>query len=394
MRSYLHTLHYLRTTGALHLVKSQKALNVHYYIKGQEAPYRLKLPAHLPMPLNLGLGMLTSDILALFEKIAAGRFGLAVMFLKADKIAKDLTCEQLFTKYKQPETLIKKLWEPLVLGTMNTPIDKASAQVFVNIVRTIFFRDHRFSRLLFPTQGLGDLLVDPAVKYLTDRNHTFVFGAHITDIFERHGKIYVERKDADTEVFDALIYSSTSYENHVLPEQLLPTMPKLGFSPIINAYLWLDKEILHHPISGFIGTTIQWVFPKPSNYAKQLISCTVSAGENLVDLSNEEIIEIFWKDLCATVHKASEAKILRSQVIKEKRATVLLTPALQHARPHMRTSIPNLFLAGDLVQNALPMTIEGAVRNGQHAAKAVRKYLFPEHEENYFLSASMKSSKR
>jgi hydroxysqualene dehydroxylase len=381
MRSYIHTLDYLKTIGALHLVRSQKSLHVQYFVKGHAKEYTLKMPPHIPTPFNLGIGMVTSNILALFEKVAAARFGLAIMFLRADRYAKDLTCAQLFARYKQPETLIQKLWEPLVLGTMNTRIDKASAQVFVNIVRTIFFREHRFSRLLFPTGGLGELLVDPAVKYLTKKGHSFIYGAQISRIFEQDGKVYIDRGSSRPESYDALVYSATSYENHVLPKELLPTLPPIEFSPIINAYLWLDKEILTHPINGFVDTTIQWAFPKPSHYAKQLLSCTVSAGQNLADLPNEEIVRVFWEDICSVVPNAKDAIILRSQVIKEKRATVLLTPELQHARPKTRTAIPNLFLAGDLVQNALPMTIEGAVRNGQFAAKLARRYLFPDFED-------------
>lgn len=379
MRSYVHTLQYLKTIGALHQVHSQKSLHVEYYVKGHPQKYTLKMPPHIPTPFNLGIGMLTSDILALYEKLAATKFGLAVMFLRADKHARDMTCAQLFAFYKQPETLIEKLWEPLVLGTMNTPIAKASAQVFVNIVRTIFFREHRFSRLLFPKQGLGDLLVAPAVTYLQTKGHQFIFGAQIDFINEINGAIQVNR-DGRVEVYDAIIYSSTSYEKHVLPETVLPTIPPFEYSPIVNAYLWLDRQVLHHAITGFVGTTLQWAIPKHSEFSKQLISCTVSAGHELVDVSNEEIASILWNDLTSLVPHAHEAKVLRSVVLKEKRATVLLTPELQHARPATRTSIPNLYLAGDLVQNGLPMTIEGAVRNGQHAAKLVRHHFFPDVE--------------
>lgn len=379
MRAYLHTLDYLKTIGALHLIKSQRALNIRYFVRGEDEYHSLKIPPHVPTPFNLFFGLLGSDMLAAYEKIAAARFGIAVMFLRADRHAHSLNCAQLLARYKQPETLIKKLWEPIVLATMNTPVDKASAQIFINIIRTVFFREHRFSRLLFPKVGLGELLIDPAVKYLTDRGHEIILGSQVTGIYEQSGAIYIKQDGEDVaDRFDAAIYSSTSHENHALPEAILPSLPAVEFSPIVNAYLWLDREILTHPINGFIGTTLQWAFPKPSRYAKQLIACTVSAGNRLAGATNNEIVNIIWKDIQELVPEAKDAVIIRSQVIKEKRATVLLTPELQHQRSKARTAIPNLFLAGDLVQNALPMTIEGAVRNGQHAAKLLRQSLYPD----------------
>jgi uncharacterized protein with NAD-binding domain and iron-sulfur cluster len=56
------------------------------------------------------------------------------------------------------------------------------------------------------------------------------------------------------------------------------------------------------------------------------------------------------------------------QVVKEKRATFAATPEQDALRPPPRTPWPNLFLAGDWVQNGLPATIEGALRSGEVAA--------------------------
>jgi hydroxysqualene dehydroxylase len=62
-------------------------------------------------------------------------------------------------------------------------------------------------------------------------------------------------------------------------------------------------------------------------------------------------------------------RLLRSHVIRERHATVSLTPAVEAVRPDAETGIANLFLAGDWVRTGLPATIEGAVLSGRRAAE-------------------------
>ena len=58
-------------------------------------------------------------------------------------------------------------------------------------------------------------------------------------------------------------------------------------------------------------------------------------------------------------------------MVKEIRATFSAKPGLEAHRPVSRTSIANLFLAGDWTRSGWPATMEGAVRSGYLAAEAV-----------------------
>ena len=59
------------------------------------------------------------------------------------------------------------------------------------------------------------------------------------------------------------------------------------------------------------------------------------------------------------------------RVVKERRATFAQTPAEVTRRPPARTALTNLYLAGDWTDTGLPATLEGAVRSGHTAARAV-----------------------
>jgi uncharacterized protein with NAD-binding domain and iron-sulfur cluster len=65
------------------------------------------------------------------------------------------------------------------------------------------------------------------------------------------------------------------------------------------------------------------------------------------------------------------AAVTRSLVIREPDATFASDPEAETLRPPTVTPIRGLFLAGDWTATGLPATIEGAVRSGFAAAKAV-----------------------
>jgi uncharacterized protein with NAD-binding domain and iron-sulfur cluster len=67
----------------------------------------------------------------------------------------------------------------------------------------------------------------------------------------------------------------------------------------------------------------------------------------------------------------AKAAVTRALVIREPDATFASDPEAETFRPGTATPIRGLFLAGDWTDTGLPATIEGAVRSGLAAARAV-----------------------
>jgi squalene-associated FAD-dependent desaturase len=366
MGCYTSTLEYLRTIGSEHLLMRQNSLEIPFAFPEENRISTLKLPRYVPTPANLLIGLLRSDLLHTYEKLAAARFGLGIMMFRYDRHSVHFSCADLFRFAHQPVTLIKKLWAPIVIGTLNLPPEKASAQVFLHIMRLAFLQNREYSSLLFPKVGLSDLLIHPAIHFLEDRGCEIRYGQQINSVASGNNLIYLEA-NGKREVFDALIFAGSYHDIAFFPEEIRQTIPSVTYSPIANAYFWVDKKIIDKPICGFIGTKLEWCFTKPTHYASELIACTKSAASDIIEKNNDEITQLFWNDIKRSFPQ-SDAKLLRSVIVKEKRATPLLDADLQLHRPKVRTPLHNIFLAGDLVQNGLPMTIEGAVRNGHKAA--------------------------
>ena len=66
-----------------------------------------------------------------------------------------------------------------------------------------------------------------------------------------------------------------------------------------------------------------------------------------------------------------EARLMKSEVLKEARATVSVTPGLDEFRPPQTTPWPRLYVAGDWTATEWPSTMEGAVRSGRLVAGEV-----------------------
>ncbi len=366
---YRSTLKYLQAIGSDRFLQ-RVPLSIYFHEASRKIPAHVQLSAKSKPPLNLLAGLWSSKLLTNREKIAATRLGFAINSTSI-KDVQAMTCEELFQKFHQPERLIETLWAPMILATINASIEKASALLFVNVLREAFFSIQSASDLLIPSVGLSELLIEPALRALEKRGVEIRLSTPIRAIEEKDNHLSIVTNDTN-ELFNAVIYCGQSSDP--LPQKIRATIPEFEYSPIVNAYFWLDREILSTPIHSFLGTKLQWAFPRPSVRFSQRLALTVSAADALALHSNDEIQHILWMDLCSALPEAREARLMHFQIIREKRATPLFTPSIQNQRPGTVTSIPGLWLAGDIVQNGLPATIEGAAHNGYAAAEAVRAH--------------------
>ena len=156
-------------------------------------------------------------------------------------------------------------------------------------------------------------------------------------------------------------------------EALLPELDlrlaRFEHSPITGVHLWFDRPVTELPHAVLLDRTMQWLFRKSETY----VQCVVSASRSLLKLSRQEIVEIACRELREFFPATHEAKLTRSHVVKEVRATYSIAPGLEAVRPSCATRYPNVFLAGDWTDTGWPATMEGAVISGYRAAEAAAR---------------------
>ena len=269
--------------------------------------------------------------------------------------------------YLPPSPLATRLWEPLAVAVMNAPPAEAAAQPLARALFGIFGRGERGCRAWIAKAGLSAAFVDPTLKRLTAHGAEFRPGWRLARM-EMSGNAVAAL------VFDEERVELADQERVVLAvppsvaADLLPglTVPE-GSNTIVNAHYRLDGNVSlpgGRPLLGIVGGNAHWLIARDD-----IVSVTVSGADTLAERSSNDLLDLLWSDVGRVLGIATPRPAAR--LIKERRATFAQTPANQRRRPSVTTPWRNLFLAGDWTATGLPATIEGAVRSGFTAARAV-----------------------
>jgi len=381
MGCYTHTLEFLERIGAAAKVARQRHLRVAMIHKHKGEGTIAGAP--LPSPLHMLSGILGYRLLSRAERLRAVLGGARLMALhkRGDARLRSLTVEQILVRLGQSENARQSFWYPVAVATLNELPERACAAPFAEVLARAFFASRAASQFVLPKVGLSDLYTADARRFIESRGGRVELKAMVTDMQIADGRCTgITLRDGRTFPVDGCIAA-------VPPRALgalLPGVQKWGeldTAPIVSVHLWLDRPVLREDFTGLIGTTTQWLFnrtsliapPTSATTATQCVSAVISAAHDLVDRPSAEVTAGVVADLRSCVAAAVPAVVRRAVVIKEKHATISLTPDAERRRPAAQTAVPNLFLAGDWIQTGLPATIESAVLSGGNAAALVAR---------------------
>ena len=153
--AYSETLRLIEkvTPGREHFLRLPLTLNVHQR-------FSLRAPK-LPAPLHVAWALLTAQGLSSADKRAAARF-MQAMKKRAYRLEQDCTVVTLLAEHQQTIDLIWYLWAPLCIAALNTPMQRASARVFLNVLRDSLGAGRAASDLLLARMDLTALFPKPA----------------------------------------------------------------------------------------------------------------------------------------------------------------------------------------------------------------------------------------
>ena len=368
--------------------------------------------ARAPAPWHLGLGLLRAAGLPWPERLALARWAGARRRARW-QIGADMPAAQLFAG--EPPALVQRLWRPLCLAALNADLADASAQVLLNVLRDSLGAAARASDLLLPRTDLSNLFPDAAVSWLRARGaevrlHTPVLGLEFGAAAEASNDAAQDpandaaraaanaamagaRRGAPRVRLRDRLLNAPAIVLAVPPERcadLLAGAPAAGVdatlrllrgvqsAPICTVYLRYDPALRlprvyytlrDDPRRGHFG---QWVFDRGAldPPLAGVLSVVISGAGPHQELGRSALGERVAAQIGAAF--GLPAPIDRF-VLDEKHATVLPRPGLE--RPGLELPLPGVFLASDAAHSAYPSTIEGSVRSGLDAARAVGRHL-------------------
>jgi len=357
--AYRQTLDLLERLGTSHLVE-RRALDL------QVPGFRLALP-DLPAPLHLAVGLARAHGLTWKEKFAAVRF-MQGLKRRGFKLQQDQSAA-VFLK-DQPEALVAKLWGPICIAALNTPLEQASAQVFCNVLKDSLMGQRNASDLIFNRADLGHLLPAAAVACLRQAGAEIRLSSRIEGL---HTKSRGYQLDGVEERFDTVVLASHPSQVVSLTEHLpaldavRADLARFTWQPILTLWLRFETPLpFPFPMVGLGPGQAPWAFER-NDLAPGVVSLVESADGPHLALKPEALLDNYLAQLAACLGPLP--RLSAWKIITEKRATYACTPGM--ARPGNTTPLPGLYLAGDYTEGPYPATLEGAVRSGIKCAALI-----------------------
>jgi uncharacterized protein with NAD-binding domain and iron-sulfur cluster len=151
-------------------------------------------------------------------------------------------------------------------------------------------------------------------------------------------------------------------------------LARLGRSPIVNLHVVYDRPVLDHAFVAGVGTPVQWAFDRSANAGLETgryLAVSLSAAGPELDESVDDLRARYEPALADVLPAARDARVEHFFVTREHSATFRAGPGSRALRPGVATRLPGLVLAGAWTDTGWPATMEGAVRSGHAAARAV-----------------------
>ena len=310
----------------------------------------------LPAPLHLARSLIMMRALDWRDKLSLAR---CLAAAKRDRLREDIDgmsfSEWLREKGATPRS-VTRFWQPFIVSALNEEPERASAGAALQVFDEGLLGSRISYEMGVPAVPLGELYSSALARGL--------------------GPSVQVRLKSKVAGIDPASQEADFYICAVPFHQVAKLMPDLGLddtlaqfehSPITGIHLWFDKPITDLPHAMLLDREMQWLFHKGQGY----YLAVVSASRGLSKEPADKIVQLAIADLQEFFPGARTAKLEKSRVVKEIRATYSVRPGLDRWRPESATRYPNVFLAGDWTKTGWPATMEGAVRSGYQAAEAV-----------------------
>ena len=348
-------------------------------------PFELRYPdgfllrrRRLPAPLDLAAGVIGAAQLDWRQRWHIVGFVLRWQW-RAWTIAQDAPASTLFAD--TPAEVVRRLWRPLCLAALNVEPADASAQTLLNVLRDSLAGGAGAADLLIPRRDLTQVFVGPAVGILRARGAEVRMRSPVRHL-SREQSLWQVAGPGTAAAAQAVVLALPPRRAADLlasmrrpeAEPAIAQLRAIGAAPIATVYLryrrglrlpWPASALLDDPATGRFG---QWVFDRGQFDSANagVLSVVVSAATAALAAGPTALSSSVARQLAADLGLPEP---LATAVLAEKRATMVPSPGLQ--RPPTRLPLPALYLAGDAARGDYPSTLEGSVRAGIAAARAI-----------------------
>lgn len=346
-------------------------------VTGQRA--RLKRD-RLPAPLHLARSLATYRVLSPAQRARAIRGALALRGVdRAAASADAQTLGSWLRAHGQTAATIERLFDVFTVATLNAPADQASLRLGAMVFQDGLLRDAAACDIGYSRVPLSQLHGDAAASALAAAGADVQLHTKVRSL-ERAGDEWLVRTDDEGFQADAVVLATphdvaAQLLREPLGAQAADAAAKLGVSPIVNVHVVYDRVVMTEPFVAAVGSPAQFVFDRSAASglsSGQYVAVSVSAADAWIDQPVTALRAVFLPELARLLPAAAAAQVRDFFVTRERTATFRPIPGTAESRLPTTTAAPGLLLAGAWTDTGWPATMEGAVRSGVAAARALR----------------------
>ncbi|MBF0219835.1 MAG: FAD-dependent oxidoreductase [Gammaproteobacteria bacterium] len=354
-------------------------------LQGSPTTIALNQGRWLPPPLPLAWAISHAKGLTLKEKLEI-LFASGKMRHQRFCLNQDVALLALLQKWRQSTTTIHRFWQPLCLAALNTPIEEASAELFMRVLAESFQQKIDASDSLLPLARLDDLLPNAAIRSIEAAGGKIIFrrrltaitlnNSHrVTTLTTTHGQHNSQHNCHKLILALPWHRLPPLLRPHAALQPLAEQLAQLPAAPITTLYLSYHRADLEgiklpFPYFASLNSQSQWIFDGRYSGLGDTLVVVISAYGSHSDWSRQQLQAVVEGEL--QQHFPTLPRAQAVEIITVKRATFSSIVGVNRLRPDNHTPIPNLWLAGDYTATGLPATLEGAVRSGIKAATLAR----------------------
>lgn len=342
----------------------------------------------LPAPFHLLVALMSARGLDREDKMALARFSTTARWM-GWTLHNDCSVAELLERFDQTPRMIRLMWNPLCLAALNTPPQRASAQVFLNVLRDSLGARRAASDMLLPRTDLSSAFPAAALAKVRQRGSAVHLAARVERLAQLPaGGWEIEASGSAvggtlTARYGAVVLAcppatAASLLEPLAAPALQPLIDRLqafDYEPITTCYLQYAPEVkLALPFYALEdmptdGSHAQFVFDRGYLEPRHagLLAVVISCSSEATALGQEALGQSVAAQLAGALSRPELAHPEWGRVITEKRATFACTPGME--RPENDSGLAGLVLAGDYTAGSYPATLEAAVRSGVQAAR-------------------------
>lgn len=281
-----------------------------------------------------------------------------------------VTARELFKDFGVSARLYRDSFEPMLLVGLFAPGEQCSAAAALGMLYYFILAHQPDFDVVWCRGTVGELIFQPWVDHIKQTGGRVLTQRRVSDlVLDSQGR--ASGVVCDGEVFDAdaVIFAVgvSGMQKIVLSSSRLYSrkefrnLMNLGGIDVLATRLWCDRKVaIPRPSNACFGfdPTTGWTFfdlnalhDEYRNEPGTVVEADFYHANQLLPLSDEQIVSKVQQDLATCIPAFREAKIIDSSVIRVPRGVTHFAPgSYQYLLPAM-TSIENVFMSGDWIVN-------------------------------------------